>query len=461
MSFIYFTLLARSLGAEAIGQYTFALAFTTIFSIITDLGLTPVLIREIARDKTQGIRYLRNCLGVKIILELVAYASVLTAAFLLGHPSFTLQLITIAGLIMVLDGFHLIFYGVLRGLQTLRYEAAGMIAGQGITLILGIIFLVAHLPLYAFLIALGFGSVWNVIFSIIILRRHQITLLPAFDTRIVRFLFATALPFAFAGIFVKVYSYIDTVLLQHLKGNIVVGWYSVPYKITYAFQMIPMALSAAIYPAFSSAWQDSKEKVNKLLNSAMRYSLMIVLPITFGIAALAPEIILTIYGIEFINSIQPLRISIFGLIFIFLYFPLGALLNASGHQLVNTVFMGLTMATNIIINLILIPTYSAVGASWAAVVTNAFLFFSVLIWSRRLSKISNQTLLNALKISGAALVMLFVVQQTKQIIAWPITIPLGGLIYGVLLYLTKAISRADFLELKKLFKKESIPTEVL
>ena len=318
LSFVYFTLLARALGAEMIGKYTFALAFTTIFSIITDLGLTPVLIRETARAKERARELLATILWIKIFLTLAAYSAVLIAAYARGYPTLTLQLIALAGAVMVLDAFHLIFWGVLRGLQNLKYEAVGMVMGQGITLVGGIVALVLHLPLHAFLIALGLGSVWNVLYSRTVLIRQGLSLRPRLNAQIIRTFIRYAIPFALAGIFVKVYSYIDTVLLQELKGDLEVGWYSVPYKITYAFQFFPMALSAAVYPALANTWIADKARARWIFDRAMLYAILLGLPIAFGIAALAPEIILTIYGREFSNSILPLQISIFGLIFIFL-----------------------------------------------------------------------------------------------------------------------------------------------
>ena len=54
LSFVYFTILARSLGAEGIGQYFFAISFATMFSVLIDLGLSPVLIREVSKDEGNG-----------------------------------------------------------------------------------------------------------------------------------------------------------------------------------------------------------------------------------------------------------------------------------------------------------------------------------------------------------------------------------------------------------------------
>lgn len=456
LSFVYFTLLARFLGAEAIGKYTFALAFTTIFSIIADLGLQPVLIREVARAKERAREYLSTILWVKALLVLLAYGAVLTVAYLRGYPVLTLQLIALSGAVMVLDALHLIFWGVFRGLQNLKYEAIGMVAGQGITLVFGVVALIAHWPLHAFLIALGLGSLWNVIFARTVLARQGLSLRPRFNPQIFRTFARYAIPFALAGIFVKVYSYIDTVLLQELKGDLEVGWYSVPYKITYAFQFFPMALSAAIYPALSNTWVADRARARWIFDRALLYAILLALPIAFGIAALAPEIILNVYGADFQNSILPLQISIFGLVFIFLYFPVGALLNATGRQTVNTAFMGITMAANIVLNLLLIPRFGAVGASIAAVSTNAFLWLTTFTFAAHVLAPSGYVVRALMKTLIAVAAMFGAVLYLKSLIFWPLTIGAGALIYAAVHLLLHTLTRNDIQAIFKIFRKEPI-----
>jgi len=51
LSFVYFAIIARQLGVEETGLYVFALAFTALFGIFADFGLTPVVIREVAKER--------------------------------------------------------------------------------------------------------------------------------------------------------------------------------------------------------------------------------------------------------------------------------------------------------------------------------------------------------------------------------------------------------------------------
>ena len=54
LSFWYFWYLSSHLEKTTLGTYLFALSFVTLFGGATDLGLTPILIRETARDPASG-----------------------------------------------------------------------------------------------------------------------------------------------------------------------------------------------------------------------------------------------------------------------------------------------------------------------------------------------------------------------------------------------------------------------
>src|SRR4030042_3732768 len=93
LAFIYFTFLARGLGVEDLGKYTFAFSFTTIFSVFVDVGLSSVLTREIAKDRNKTPEILANVLGVKILLSFFVYAAIIGLINLMGYPTLTKQLV--------------------------------------------------------------------------------------------------------------------------------------------------------------------------------------------------------------------------------------------------------------------------------------------------------------------------------------------------------------------------------
>ncbi len=71
------------------GKYTFAPAFTAIFAVFSDLGYNTLLIREVARDKTQASKYLSNVLGMSVLQSLMIFASIVITINLMGYPADT------------------------------------------------------------------------------------------------------------------------------------------------------------------------------------------------------------------------------------------------------------------------------------------------------------------------------------------------------------------------------------
>ena len=68
LGFFYVTYTVRDLGATAFGILSFAIAFTGIFGVLTDIGLEQLTIREVARDKSIGKKYVANIIVMKTIL---------------------------------------------------------------------------------------------------------------------------------------------------------------------------------------------------------------------------------------------------------------------------------------------------------------------------------------------------------------------------------------------------------
>ncbi len=438
LAFVYFTIIARSVGVTGSGRYFVALSFTTIFSIFVDLGLSNVLVREVAKFPENAEKLLANVLGLKAGLAAATILALLVTAQILGFPPETQVMIAIASGVMVLDSIHLVFYGVMRGFQNLRYEAIGVVTGQAVTIAIGIFFILMKLPLPFLIVALFCGSSWNVLWSGTMLRRrYHVTPRLELDRTLAKFYWSVTLPFALAGIFSRVYSYIDSIMLSRLVSETAVGYYSVAYKIVFAFQFLPMAFAAAIYPAMSEYYVSNRAKLGQVAVAALKYLMVLVVPLTTGIFVLAKPIIYLVYGPNFAGSVLPLQILIFSLIFAFLYWPCGSLLNACDRQAHNTAIMGLTMVSNVILNVILIPRFAAPGAATAALIGNGLLFGGAFILALRTTPIDLRALImSAVKIGAASAIMGLAVNTMRTHISLFISIPAGIVIYaGALLAL--------------------------
>lgn len=451
LAFVYFTLVARGIGVENIGKYSFAISFAMIFSIFVDLGLTSAMVREAARMREKIKSYLNTVFSVKIFFALIAFGLIYIMINVLDYPVITKHFVYLAGLSIILDSFHLSFYGIFRGLRVLKYEAIGLIIGQIIILTTGLAVVFLNLSMYLLFAALISGSLFNVIFSFSLIKlKTGFFPRPAFDKQIFLYLGKIAASFALAGIFVKIYSYIDTVLLSYLKGDLAVGWYSIPIKLTLAFQFIPMALVASLYPTLSYYFKNSQEKLLDTFEKGLRYLVILAIPLAFGIGILSDKIILTLYGTDFSPSIIPLQILVIGLVFAFLSFPVGSLLNACNKQIIQTIILGLTMVLNITLNLILIPRFSVIGASITAAISYFFLFTIGFIYARKIVKYRLKILSQIFfKSFIASIIMVMIIIFLKPFVNFIILCLLGMIIYGIAMYLIGGINKEDLRQLRK------------
>lgn len=456
LAFFYFVLIARLASVQGTGKYFFVVSFTTIFSIFIDLGLSSVLTRESAKNREVAGRYLGNILGVKAVLGVITYLAVVAAINILDYPPATKMMVYLSGFVMLLDSFHLTFYAVFRGLHNLKYESMGVVIGETVIIMFGITSLLLAAPLYFLIFALMCGSVFNFSFSLILLwKRTDIRPRLALDKSVLLVLFKIAYPFALAGVFVKIYSYLDSILLSKLVGDTAVGFWSVAYKITYAFQFIPMAFAASMFPAMSAYYVLDKTLLRKTFERAIFYLAVLAVPIAFGIFSLAEPIILKLYGSAYAASVAPLQIAIFAAIFIFLNFPVGSLLNASDRQMTNTMIMGAAMALNVILNVILIPRFSFLGAAVSVTVSHSVLFILGMIFANKVVSYNKSFLFGSLlKIVFSAGLMGVAIIYSRPYIHWLFLIPLGGLIYFGVLFLIHGIERRDIINIWKAIKKE-------
>jgi len=451
LSFIYFTFLARYLGVEGIGQYFFAISFAAIFSVLMDFGLAPVLTREIAKSDKNDQEWFKQIFSLKLLFSIITVIVAILLNNILFYEDPVKNLIYFSIFIILIDSFTLLFYSFIRGRQNLIYESIGVIIFQIIVLILGFTLMQYTTNILLFIGVLFFASLFNLIYSGIILRfKLKIKLRLGYSKNLIKRIIVITMPFALAAIFAKVYAYIDTILLKIFLGDIEVGIYSVAYKITFAFQFIPLAFVASLYPAFTYYYKNNFEELKKIFIKSFNYLAYISLPISLGIIALAPEIISKIYTTEFNFAIFPLQILIASLPFLFINFSLSSFLNATDNQKINTKNLCIVMIINIILNIFLIKSLGVWGASLSSSLSTLLLFYlnlkKVIILTGK--KIINLKPLFYNIISG--IVMFLSVYYLKNIIYWPLTIITGGLVYFMLMFFSKTLSSKDFIFIKEL-----------
>ncbi len=489
ITFLYFIILARYFIPEALGKYYFAQSFTTIFSIFIDLGMANVLIREIAKlnssnteagipvlgenpktnyvgeDCQSSINSLNNndstqkllgaIIGIKIPLALISTLLVVLFVNILHYPALTKHLVYLSAICMVLDSFTLTIFSIIRGFHNLKFESISSVVYQLISMGFGVILLKFGFGLTWQMITSVMASTFNIVFAVILIKyKWKLKLRPKFDKKLFKKIVLLTLPFSLYAILQRVYAYLDSVILSLLAGDKSVGLYQVAFKIINALQFLPMAFAASVYPAFAAYWSKNRDQLSITFERSMNYLIIISLPISVGVIVLADKIIL-LFKTEYGASILPLQINMIALIFIFINFPIGALLNACDKQKVNTRNMAATLSVSILMNIILIPRLHAVGASLTVVFTNILMFILGIWHVPSITKYNYRNIiLNFLKTAFASFLMACVILYLKNYFNLFIVVAIAGFIFFFFLFLFKGFKKEDIASILRSFKKE-------
>lgn len=461
ISFTYFMLLARFLGPENLGKYYLAISLTTIFAIFIDLGFANVLTREVAKNQEKASNWLGNILSLKIPLSVLAFFAIFAFINISGYEALTKNLIYISCISMILDSFTSTFFSVARGFHNLMYESISSIIFQLIVLTIGYSALLMGGGLVPAMATLALASVYNFSYSFIILRNKiKVKIKLVWEQKIIREILFISWPFAVYGIFQRLYTYLDSVLLSLIAGDLAVGLYQVAFKIIFALQFLPMAFTASLYPALSFYFKNNKEQLAISFERAMNYLIIISCPIIVGAIVLAPNIVL-LFKEGYSDAVLPLQISIISLFFIFLNFPIGSLLNACDRQRKNTFNMGLVTVLSVALNLILIPIYKVVGASITVLITNALMFVLGMYTVKKIIVYrAAKNLKIFIKVTGASLIMGLIIFYGKEYLNIFIITLVGGFLYFIFLFMLGAIKKADFLSIYNSFKRSGAKAEI-
>jgi O-antigen/teichoic acid export membrane protein len=441
LSFIYFTLIARLVGVLDTGVYVFALSYSTLWSVMVDFGLSNLLQREIAQKPEETKKLVSATLLLKMVYGFLAVVAGMTVLQFLNQPPQTVNMVAIAMAVMLFDSLNLTIWSAFRGHHKLQYESVSIVASQCIVLVVGLVGLHFDAQLEVLIAALLAGSVFTSIVAVILCRRHLgFWPLPSYQPFPFRRLFRESFSFGLAGAFTRVFASIDSVLLGQMVSKAAVGFYAVPNKVVFSAQFIPAAFSAAIYPAMSHYYLRDKEKMVAIFRQALLFLFLIAMPMTVGLYVLTPVVVRELYTGAYDPSIPAMRILVWGIIFGFLEFPLGALLAATGQQTKNSITRAIVMTVNVVLNILLIPRYSFFGTSIAALVSYIVLAGMGFYWTFPYWRDARDLFTSGVKIILSAFLMGLGVYFIMPFIHFSLAIVFGMIVYALLILLLRVVT---------------------
>jgi O-antigen/teichoic acid export membrane protein len=364
---------ARYLGPEQLGLFSFALAFVSLFTAFTSLGLEDIIVRDIVHDPSCRDETLGSAFILKLIGAVVSFAATLGGIMIL-RPDDALNhwLVGIIAAGALFHGFYVIedwFNSQVQAKYVVFTKNGAFLFCSALKVIL----IITGQTLIAF--------AWTATIEVAVGAAGLIAAYTFLKNRILdwRFslkravnLFNDSWPLLFSGIVIMVYMRIDQVMLGEISGNSEVGIYSVAVRLAEVWTFIPMAISYSVFPAVVEARAMDEallyQRLQKLYNLMALAAYAVAVPMTlFG-----GWLVDTLYGEPFTRAGAMLVVLIWASVFSNLQIARTTFLTSMNWTRIHfvTVFLGCLL--NIALNFLLIPEFGGMGAAVASLVSYWF-----------------------------------------------------------------------------------------
>lgn len=376
------------LGAEGIGDYAFTFANTQYFVLFGMIGITLYGNRQIAyvRDDKEKLKNnFYSIYSLQLITTLISLVMFLVFSIVLNKGMYRiLYLAQGLNILAAIFDISWLFMGLEEFKKTVIRNTIVKLASLASIFL----FVKTNDDLYIYVIILGASSLignltlWMYIPKMIGLKNIKVNNLKIH----LRASFALFIP----QIAIQVYVLLDRTILGILTDNIQVGYYENSQKLIKIALTIATAVGTVMMPKISNTVaKGDMEKVKFYIKNSFFFVSGISIPLTFGLMAVAPKLTTWFFTDKF-KGIETL-IIITSVIIIIISWS-----NVIGTQLLVplnktkefTISVTAGAIVNLILNLVIIKKFGAVGACISTVVAEGIVTATQFYYVRKFLNIS-------------------------------------------------------------------------
>ncbi len=361
--------LARNLGPDNFGILNYLLAILFLFISISSLGVNPVLINKIVKNKKNNINSLINAYYLRFITSIICYLIFLLIINHLNKNIIYLNYSLIIGLIIILKSCEVLF-SYFEAKSLLKYIVISQSFG---------FFISALVILYSVIngldnIYIYYALVLDLIIVFILINIFYFfnfnDQFYNFDFFIIKDLILKSLPVLISSLSIILYMRIDQIMIKEMLNEYQLGIYSVSVRYIEIFHFIPKIIIISILPMLlvSKEYNLKLYNLNKLIN---KFSFVIIFLIFISTDFLIPIIFSDIYT----ESIMVTKILSLSLFFVYLGVINEHWYVSKNLQKFYAINVSLGALLNIVLNYLFISHFGLNGAAYATLLTYVFIIF--------------------------------------------------------------------------------------
>ena len=375
---------ARALGVEKFGLYSAILSFVGLFQFLSDFGLNKTLLKFGSISRANAQVSFGNALLLKGILFIPTFLLVTLLGYIVGYKGDDILILELLALAMVLNSYGMVFSSIRRILGDFKLVSFFRVLKTLINLFIVIIALsinnsVLYLALATMLL--------NLITFIISLINSVLLLRPKLKLELVKDFFKDSIIFSFSDFFLSIYAKISIVLLSFLSDLHTVGIFSAAIKFTNVATLFPNQVRIALLPTLYRIMESQNIKESgdrkRVFRIVLKYMVVLAIPFVISVFLFSAPIMHLIFGEKYNLSIPFVKLFSLFIFFRIIQTPFSLFYIAMHKHKQMVYFQAVVSSSNLILNLCLIPKYSAYGATVATVISEGLLLFGLVFLGKR------------------------------------------------------------------------------
>lgn len=371
----------RYLGVRDFGLLSYVISFVGIFDVIARLGLDSIVVRNLVREDSLSNQLLGTSWVLKIISIMVISLIGIFSLLSFSNNQETNWLAVIIACSLMFNAFDVIDFWFQAKLLS---QSMVIVRAVQITInsIIKLLFIYLKLSVLAFAFLFIIDGFIKTVGMIIAYRQQKYSLSQwRFSLSLAKNLLRDSWPLILSSVMVTIYVRIDQVMLGIMADEKAVGIYAAAIRFSEIWYFIPVIICSSVFPAILKAKIQSQSLYNQRLQQL--YDLLTWISLTIGlcICLLAYPTVNFLLGQAYHQSATILILHIWALPFVFLGVGRNQLLIAENLTHFSFWATALGAISNILLNLVLIPTSQGMGAAIATVISYGIAaYFSCLLY---------------------------------------------------------------------------------
>ncbi|WP_254861436.1 flippase [Halovivax gelatinilyticus] len=452
--------LARLLEPNDYGLLFLAISAFSIASIFSKLGLSKSAARYITDYRERNPGQLPYIIKVAFIFNSITIA-IVAFVFLTGHEFIAVwigepklaPLLALGVFFITFETLTKFTRRIAQGFEDIYLAAIILILDRGGRLFFAIGLILLGYNIIGALIGYIVASAIASLFGLIAIYYKFYTTIPpadAIEEGLTRRILEYNVPLTITGLSGKVDKELDTILVGLFLNPISVSYYVLGKQIISFVQMPATALGFSISPTYGKQKASGELFIAaKMFERSFIYTLLLYVPAAVGILLIAEPTVEIIFGESYTGAVPVLQVfSIFVVLSSITNitdYPLDFLGRAKSRAIAK----GIASISNVVLNILLIPTVGVVGAAIATVITHSFyVLVKIFIISSELPLDINRVVPELTKIAFVSISMGVPIwafsHQITGIFTLTFIVLLGIIIWASLSILTGLIDRKEF-----------------